>query len=57
VFHVSIWALGALFGGAKPTKAPAWRRDWFQPRQQKGSLRHGIAKYVNIIIRVYNIKR
>jgi len=22
VFHVSIWGLGTLFGGAKPTKAP-----------------------------------
>jgi len=22
VFHVSIWGLGALFGGDKPTKAP-----------------------------------
>jgi len=29
VFHISIWGgLGALFGGAKPTKAPPWRRDW-----------------------------
>jgi len=27
VFHISIWGLGALFGGAKPTKAPR-RRDW-----------------------------
>jgi len=25
-FSISIW-LGALFGGAKPTKAPPWRRD------------------------------
>jgi len=22
VFHISIWGLGALFGGAKPIKAP-----------------------------------
>ena len=27
VFHISIWWLGAFFGGAKRTKAPPWRRD------------------------------
>jgi len=26
VFHISIWGLGALFGEAKPTKGPPWRR-------------------------------
>jgi len=31
VFHFSIWGVGALFGGAKPTKAPPWRRDCFPP--------------------------
>jgi len=24
----SLGGLGALFGGAKSTKAPPWRRDW-----------------------------
>jgi len=26
MFHILIWGLGALVGGAKPTKAPPWRR-------------------------------
>jgi len=25
-FHISIWGIGTLFGGDKPTKAPSWRR-------------------------------
>jgi len=31
VFHVSIWGFGALFGGAKSTEAPPWRRDCATP--------------------------
>jgi len=30
VFHILIWGLGALSGGAKPTKASPWRRDWIR---------------------------
>ena len=28
VSRFNLGGLGALFGGAKPTKAPPWRRDW-----------------------------
>jgi len=28
VSYFTLEGLGALFGGAKPTKAPPWRRDW-----------------------------
>jgi len=28
VFHVSIWGAWRFVWGAKPTKAPPWRRDW-----------------------------
>jgi len=37
VFQFSIWGLEALFGGAKPTKAPPWRWD---------RLRHKLPKLV-----------
>jgi len=30
VFTFQFGVLRALFGGAKPTKAPPWRRDWSQ---------------------------
>jgi len=27
VFHISIWGLGVLFVGSKPTKSSSWRQD------------------------------
>ena len=30
MFHILILGLGALSGGAKPTKAFPWRRDWIR---------------------------
>jgi len=33
VFHIPIWGGWEMcLGGAKPTKAPQWRRDWSNPR-------------------------
>jgi len=36
--HVSIWGLVGLFLGAKPTKAPSWRRDWEDCGQKSNNL-------------------
>ena len=32
MFHVSIWGVWSFVWGAKPTKAPPWRRDWAHPQ-------------------------
>jgi len=36
-FHISIWRLGALFGGLSPPKPP-WRRDWADCGQKSNKL-------------------